>query len=58
MENTKSLHSLLEGIPDDRARDLSNQICKLLVNTGLSFRQAESLLEYTKDRLKDAKISN
>lgn len=36
---------------------LSGEICKLLVNTGLSFRQAEALLDYTKDRLKDAKIS-
>ena len=39
----------------NKVDDLQREICKLL-GKGLSYRQAELLLESTKDLLKDAKI--
>lgn len=40
----------------NKVDDLQREICKLLIGKGLSYRQAELLLESTKDLLKDAKI--
>lgn len=40
----------------NKVEELQREICKLLIGKGLSYRQAELLLENTKDLLKDAKI--
>lgn len=40
----------------NKVDELQREICKLLIGKGLSYRQAELLLENTKDLLKDAKI--
>jgi hypothetical protein len=48
---------ILQGINDDTRREITASICKLLIENGLSFRQAEALLDYAKDRLKDARMA-
>lgn len=47
---------VLSSIPSDKLRDIPNDICKLLIGNGLTFQQAELLLEVAKTRLRMAKI--
>lgn len=48
--------NVLKTIPSDQLREISRELCNQLINKGLSFGQAEALLEYAKDLLKGAKI--
>lgn len=54
--NNETPASTLASIPADKLKTIPNEICKLLVNNGLSFQQAELLLEVAKGRLRRAKI--
>lgn len=47
---------VLESIPHDKRNRIPNEICKMLTENGLSFQQAEMLLEVAKSRLRRAKI--
>lgn len=47
---------VLETVPSEQLKEIPNALCNQLINKGLSFRQAEALLEYAKDLLKGAKI--
>lgn len=47
---------VLESIPHDKRNRIPNEICKMLTGNGLSFQQAEMLLEVAKSRLRRAKI--
>lgn len=47
---------VLESIPHDKLSKIPNEICKMLTGNGLSFQQAEMLLEVAKSRLRRAKI--
>lgn len=47
---------VLSSIPSDKLRDIPNDICQLLIGNGLTFQQAEMLLEVAKTRLRRAKI--
>lgn len=47
---------ILMGIKANTIDEAINSICQPLIGKGLSFRQAECLLEMAKERLKDAKI--
>lgn len=54
--NNESPERILSEIPAEKLRTIPSEICKLLVNNGLSFQQAELLLEVAKGRLRRAKI--
>ena len=56
MANDERPDLVLSSIPSEKLRDVPNEICKLLANNGLSFQQAEMLLEVAKGRLRRAKI--
>lgn len=56
MANDERPDLVLASIPSEKLRDIPSEICKLLVNNGLSFRQAEMLLEVAKGRLRRAEI--
>lgn len=47
---------ILMGVKPDIQEEAIRNICGALVEKGLSFRQAEALLDIAKERLKDAKI--
>lgn len=47
---------VLASIPAAERDDIPCQICKLLTGRGLSFQQAELLIEIAKGRLRWAKI--
>lgn len=47
---------VLTSIPADKRKSIPDEICKLLINNGLSFQQAEMLLAVAKSRLRKAKI--
>lgn len=47
---------ILTGVKTDTIDEIIRSICLPLIGKGLSFRQAECLLEMAKERLKDAKI--
>lgn len=47
---------VLSSIPSDKLHNIPNDICKLLTGNGLTFQQAELLLEVAKTRLRRAKI--
>ena len=47
---------ILTSIPADKRKNIPDEICKLLINNGLSFQQAEMLLAVAKSRLRKAKI--
>lgn len=47
---------ILTSIPADKRKHIPDEICKLLINNGLSFQQAEMLLAVAKSRLRKAKI--
>lgn len=47
---------ILMGIKPNTIDEIVKSICKTLVGQGLSFRQAECLLEIAKEKLKDARI--
>ena len=54
--NEESPAKILSSIPSDKLEKLPNEICCLLIDNGLSFQQAEMLLEVAKGRLRRAKI--
>ena len=54
--NEASPAKILASIPRDKLEKLPNEICCLLMDNGLSFQQAEMLLEVSKGRLRRAKI--
>ena len=54
--NKEQPEQILAGIPTEKLKTIPNEICGLLVNNGLSFQQAELLLEVAKGRLLRAKI--
>lgn len=56
VEQENDPERILASIPADKLREIPNEICKLLVNNGLSFQQAEMLLTVAKARLRQAKI--
>ena len=47
---------ILTSIPADKRKNIPDEICKLLINNGLSFQQAEMLLAVAKSRIRKAKI--
>ena len=47
---------ILKGVIPKDFEQILNDICKTLVGRGLSFRQAEVLLDIARERLKDARI--
>lgn len=47
---------ILMGVKPNTIDEAVKSICQTLIGKGLSFRQAECLLEMAKERLKDAKI--
>lgn len=52
-ENTKKV---LATMPMDIINEVTHKICVGISKKSLSYRQAEALLEYAKDRLKDMKM--
>lgn len=46
----------IKGIPFDTAKNAAVEIAKGLAAKGLSVRQAEAVLDYAKDLLKDIKL--
>lgn len=46
----------LDGIGATQLRDIPREICRCLVKKGLTFAQAEALLEVAKDLLRNAEI--
>ena len=55
-DTARTLERALEGVDADTLRDVTNAVCQQLIGKGLSFRQAEAVLDYAKDLLKNAKI--
>lgn len=55
-ESKEELGRKLKNVNSEALRTVPHAICKLLTGKGLSLRQAEALLDYAKDLLKDAKI--
>lgn len=51
LANEENPAKILASIPADKRDKLTNDICVLLKDSGLSFRQAELLLEVAKGRL-------
>lgn len=51
-----NLEALWASISEDKRNSIPNEICKMLINNGLSFQQAELLLAVAKSRLRKAKI--
>lgn len=47
---------ILIGVAPNILDETIKTLCKTLIGKGLSFRQAECLLEIAKEQLKDAKI--
>lgn len=54
--NDESPAKILASISAKKLETIPNEICKLLTNNGLSFQQAELLLEVAKGRLRRAKL--
>lgn len=55
--NKEQPEQILAGIPTEKLKTIPNEICGLLVNNGLSFQQAELLLEVAKGRLRGQRFS-
>lgn len=53
---SKELAKRLDGMSFNEAKELGIEITKLLAEKGLSFRQAEGVLDYAKDLLKDVRM--
>lgn len=51
LANEENPAKILASIPTDKRDKLVNDICVILRDSGLSFRQAELLLDVTKGRL-------
>ena len=47
---------ILRGVDAKALNEIINNICTALIGKGLSFRQAETVMDLAKNRLKDAKI--
>ncbi len=56
MTNLECAERILRTIPAEKREEIPRQICQLLIKKGLSFAQAEALLELSKDLLKNAEI--
>lgn len=54
--NDESPARILASISSEKRESIPTEICRLLVNNGLSLQQAELLLEVAKGRLRRAKI--
>ena len=54
--NLECAERILRTIPAEKREEIPRQICQLLIKKGLSFAQAEALLELSKDLLKNAEI--
>lgn len=52
----KELAKRLDGMSFNEAKELGIEIAKLITEKGLTFRQAEGVLDYTKDLLKDVRM--
>ena len=52
----KDLAKKLDGMSTNEARKIGVEIAKQLAERGLTFRQAEGVLDYTKDLLKDVRM--
>lgn len=50
------VQAVLIKIPEIKRKEISHSIIQQLSGKGLTYRQAEMLLEYTKDLLKDTKF--
>lgn len=50
------VQAVLIKIPEIKRKEISRSIIQQLSGKGLTYRQAEMLLEYTKDLLKDTKF--
>lgn len=55
-EVTDAAKKELDGIGATQLRDIPREICRCLVKKGLTFAQAEALLEVAKDLLRNAEI--
>lgn len=53
---TKEITKRLNGMNFSEAKKIGIEIVKLLAEKGLSFRQAEGVLDYTKDLMKDVRM--
>lgn len=47
---------ILKSLPPRKVEEISRNICQQLVKKGLSFAQAEALLDFSKSLLKNAEI--
>ena len=59
MEKEKNMEKLcetLKEIPADKRQSISKALCAELVGKGLSFAQAEAMLDYAKVLLRNAVI--
>ena len=52
----KRFPEVLREIPADKREHIAKALCSELIGKGLSFGQAEALLDYAKTLLKNAKI--
>ena len=55
-QNFQPIEERLKGIPCSVAKDAAVEIAKGLASKGLSVRQAEAVLDYAKDLLKDIRL--
>ncbi|MCD7887785.1 MAG: hypothetical protein LUG44_09285 [Clostridiales bacterium] len=53
---TEETLKVLKTISAEKVKTIPAAIADQLTGTGLSYRQAIALLDYTKDRLKDTRI--
>ncbi len=52
----KEIEKVLERVDQKLLRTIPDELAKCLTGKGLTFRQAEAMLDYTKDLLKNVKI--
>lgn len=52
----KSMKDVLNGIPEAKLGEILTSLMRALKEKGLTYRQAEIILEYTKDLLRDQKF--
>lgn len=55
-DSTMNYEEILYGVDAKTINDVVVNICTAVRGKGLSFRQAEALMDITKEKLKDAKI--
>lgn len=53
---SNELAEKLKGMNFSEAKKIGIEIAKLLAEKGLSFRQAEGVLDYAKDLIKDVRM--